>query len=137
MAKAAHANTLPSSLDSTVVQSSLHARLPAFMRPTSKYALVRLRVPVANRDLSLSQKQGVLPLWFVDKTDYSRVGAGDIVETIGLTDLIRGQDAAIKIRVTKRDGQVFEVPTRHTMSADQLKWLRAGSALNHIRAQMG
>ena len=84
------------------------------------------------------QKQGVLPLWFADKADYGRVGAGDVVETLGLADLLEGKlDAAIRLRVTPRDGGApFEVPVRHTMSADQLKWLRAGSALNHIRAQI-
>ncbi|KAH9846052.1 aconitate hydratase [Lenzites betulinus] len=86
------------------------------------------------------KKQGVLPLWFADKADYSRIGAGDVVETVGLADLLSGRDAsanAIRLRVTPRAGGApFEVPTRHTMSADQLKWLRAGSALNHIRAQI-
>ncbi|OBZ78764.1 Homocitrate dehydratase, mitochondrial, partial [Grifola frondosa] len=77
------------------------------------------------------KKQGVLPLWFVDKADYSRIGAGDVVETIGLEDLLNGKaDASIKLRVVRRNGDVFEIPTRHTMSSDQLKWLRAGSALN-------
>jgi homoaconitase len=67
--------------------------------------------------------------------DYSKIGSGDILETIGLADVLAGKaDAAIKIRVTKSDNSSFEIPTRHTMSADQLKWLRAGSALNHIRA---
>lgn len=82
------------------------------------------------------QKQGVLPLWFADKADYSRISSGDVVETLGLTELLGGRDAQVRIRVTKRDGEVFEVPTKHTMSADQLKWLRAGSALNYIRSQM-
>ena len=83
------------------------------------------------------QKQGILPLWFVDKNDYTRIGAGDVVETLGLADLLEGKaDASIRLRVTRRSGETFEVPVRHTMSADQLKWLRAGSALNHIRAQI-
>lgn len=82
----------------------------------------------------LLQKQGILPLWFVDKADYARIGAGDVVETIGLEDLLNGKDRpTITIRVTKRNGETFEIPTSHTMSADQLKWLAAGSALNHIR----
>ncbi|KAF8203070.1 aconitase family-domain-containing protein [Pholiota molesta] len=81
------------------------------------------------------KKQGVLPLWFADKADYSRIGSGDILETIGLTDVFNGNAcASIKIKVTKLDGTVFEVATKHTMSADQLNWLRAGSALNHIRS---
>ncbi|KAI0768450.1 aconitate hydratase [Trametes elegans] len=85
------------------------------------------------------KKQGILPLWFVDKADYSRIGSGDVVETLGLADLLEGRDTsdrAIRLRVTRRNGETFEIPTRHTMSADQLKWLRAGSALNHIRAQI-
>ncbi|EPT04170.1 hypothetical protein FOMPIDRAFT_154300 [Fomitopsis schrenkii] len=83
------------------------------------------------------KKQGILPLWFADKADYARIGSGDVVETIGLTDLLNGApDATIKLRVARRNGDVFEIPTKHTMSSDQLKWLRAGSALNYIRSQV-
>ncbi|KAL1952132.1 hypothetical protein VTO73DRAFT_1281 [Trametes versicolor] len=86
------------------------------------------------------KKQGVLPVWFADKADYGRVGSGDVVETLGLADLLEGRDTsehAIRLRVTPRGGgAAFEIRTRHTMSEDQLKWLRAGSALNHIRAQI-
>lgn len=83
------------------------------------------------------QKQGVLPLWFVDKADYSRIGSGDVLETFGLEDLMNGnEDAVIKLRVTNPRGDIFEIPTRHTMSSDQVKWLKAGSALNFIRSQM-
>ncbi|KAF9036433.1 aconitate hydratase [Hymenopellis radicata] len=84
------------------------------------------------------KKQGVLPLWFADKSDYSRIGAGDTVETIGLDALLKGNtsDDLIKIKVTPRVGEPFFVTARHTMSADQLKWLQAGSALNYIRSVM-
>ncbi|KAF9229519.1 aconitate hydratase [Gyrodon lividus] len=83
------------------------------------------------------KKQGVLPLWFADKADYSRIGSGDVVETLGLADLLNGdQSVVIKLRVIKRDGQTFEIPTKHTMSVDQLNWFKAGSALNFIRSQM-
>lgn len=81
------------------------------------------------------KKQGVLPLWFADKADYDRIGSGDIVETVGLADLLEGKPGAeIKINVTKADGESFQIATKHTMSADQLNWLRAGSALNYIRS---
>ncbi|THH31988.1 hypothetical protein EUX98_g2192 [Antrodiella citrinella] len=83
------------------------------------------------------KKQGVLPLWFADKADYSRIGSGDIVETHGLANLLNGSyDAEIALKVTKRNGEIFTIPTKHTMSKDQLKWLRAGSALNHISAHI-
>lgn len=84
-----------------------------------------------------TQKQGILPLWFADKADYARIGAGDLIETVGLADLLNGTpDATIKLMVTRRNGEVLEIPTKHTMSSDQLKWLRAGSALNYIRSQV-
>jgi homoaconitase len=88
--------------------------------------------------LTATQKQGVLPLWFADKADYTRIGAGDALETVGLAALLDGDAAApLALRVTPRAGGApFDVPVTHTLSGDQLKWLRAGSALNHIRAQM-
>lgn len=90
------------------------------------------------RYLGILQKQGVLPLWFADKNDYGRIGSGDVVETMGVHDLISGKpDAVVRVKVTTRAGESFEIPTKHTMSSDQLKWLRAGSALNHIRSQLG
>ncbi|KAF7306693.1 PH domain-containing protein [Mycena indigotica] len=83
------------------------------------------------------KKQGVLPLWFVDKNDYSRIGSGDDVKTVGVSQLLSGNiSATIKLRVTKANGDVFEIPTKHTMSEDQVRWLQAGSALNYIRSQM-
>ncbi|KAG8698692.1 aconitate hydratase [Ceratobasidium sp. 394] len=81
------------------------------------------------------KKQGVLPLWFADKADYGKINSGDQVETVGLANIVAGEPGAqVKLRVTPRgEGAPFEIATRHTMSADQLKWLQAGSALNHIR----
>ena len=76
-------------------------------------------------------------MWFADKADYSLIASGDLVETQGLTDLLNGiPDASIKLKVTKRNGEILEIPTTHTMSKDQLNWLRAGSALNYIRSQI-
>ena len=78
----------------------------------------------------------MLPLWFFDKSDYSKIGSGDVLETIGLADVLTGKpDGVIKVKVTKPDNSTFEIPTRHTLSSDQLKWLRAGSALNYIRSK--
>jgi hypothetical protein len=100
---------------------------------TPSFSLTLTRI-----SLTATQKQGVLPLWFADKADYMRIGAGDALETIGLAALLDGDAAApLALRVTPRAGGApFDVPVTHTLSGDQLKWLRAGSALNHIRAQM-
>ncbi|KAF9028825.1 hypothetical protein BDP27DRAFT_912607 [Rhodocollybia butyracea] len=49
-------------------------------------------------------------LWFADKADYSRIGSGDMIETVGLADLLEGKpDATIKLRVTSREGKMFEI----------------------------
>lgn len=80
------------------------------------------------------QKQGVLPLWLADKNDYGRISSGDKVETVGLADLLSGKGQEVQLRITKKNGETFLIKTTHTMSTDQLQWLQAGSALNHIRA---
>jgi homoaconitase len=42
----------------------------------------------------------------------------------------------IKLRVKKQStGEVVEIETKHTMSKDQVGWLRAGSALNMVKAE--
>ncbi|KAM6498293.1 Aconitase family (aconitate hydratase) domain containing protein [Amanita muscaria] len=83
------------------------------------------------------KKQGVLPLWFVNQEDYSRIASGDVIETVGLAETLQEiKGASIDLKVTKLSGEVLMIPTKHTMSEDQLKWLRAGSALNYIRSQI-
>jgi homoaconitase len=75
-------------------------------------------------------------LWFSDKEDYTRIGSGDTVEVVGLTGLFSGEPTSLKVRVTPRKGDQFEIPVSHTMSPEQLKWLKAGSALNYIRSRL-
>lgn len=91
------------------------------------------------------RKQGVVTLLFENEQDYERIGSGDMVETVNLADLLRPgvedvQDVQVRVRVTKLDddGNVreqFELPTRHSLSKTHLQWIRAGSALNDIRAK--
>jgi len=80
------------------------------------------------------KKQGILPLWLVNKDDYLLISSGDVVETVGLEDVINGSSSAsVRLKVTRPSGEVSWVETSHTMSSDQIRWLRAGSALNYIR----
>ncbi|KIO17360.1 hypothetical protein M407DRAFT_85069, partial [Tulasnella calospora MUT 4182] len=44
-------------------------------------------------------------------------------------------NAQVTLKVTKKDGSKVEIATRHTLSADQIKWVKAGSALNYIKEQ--
>ncbi|EKC99706.1 aconitate hydratase [Trichosporon asahii var. asahii CBS 8904] len=81
------------------------------------------------------KKQGILPLWFADKADYAKISAGDKVQTEGLKELLANGEGQISLKVTKPNGEVLTIPTTHTMSADQINWLRSGSALNFIGEQ--
>lgn len=80
------------------------------------------------------KKQGILPLWLADKSAYADISAHDRVQTIGLDAIMDGTASSDKVvlRVTKPNGEVKEVECRHTLSTDQVEWLRAGSALNWI-----
>lgn len=87
--------------------------------------------------LTLFQKQGILPLWFSNKDDFHRIGQSDLIETIGLEKALNGSaDNRIDLRISRKNGDTFLVQTYHTMSRDQLRWLRAGSALNYIKQQI-
>ncbi|KAK4052418.1 aconitate hydratase [Microbotryomycetes sp. JL201] len=81
-------------------------------------------------------KQGVLPLTFKNETDYSLIDAGDKVSTKGFNSLLRdgNLNSQIKVVVEKPDGTVKEIETEHALSADQVQWLKYGSALNMIKA---
>lgn len=88
------------------------------------------------------KKQGVVPLTFADKADYDKIDAIDVVETVGLWDVLKsGGEGEVKLRVTKKGdalmGQVVEIPVRHTLSKDQCGFIVAGSALNLLAKKKG
>ncbi|KAL5404471.1 hypothetical protein PMIN04_012587 [Paraphaeosphaeria minitans] len=78
------------------------------------------------------KKQGMLPLTFADPQDYDKIQPGDRVTLVGVEDgeLLPSKQATL--RVTNRTGAFWEAPLNHSYSEGHLKWLRAGSALNHI-----
>ncbi|RDW93792.1 aconitate hydratase ACO2 [Aspergillus mulundensis] len=77
------------------------------------------------------KKQGVVPLTFADKADYDRIDACDVIATEGLYETLKnGGKGEVKIRVTKKSGEEFVIPVKHTLSADQAAFILAGSALN-------
>lgn len=81
------------------------------------------------------KKQGMLPLTFADEADYDKIASGDLLETVGLVDLIaKGGDngGELDIKVTKPSGETFTIKAKHTMSKDQLEFFKAGSAINYI-----
>lgn len=77
------------------------------------------------------KKQGVLPLTFKNDADYEKINGGDVIETQGLKTLAPG--SPVKLIVTKPDGSKISIDAVHTLSEDQLQWIREGSALNLIK----
>lgn len=77
------------------------------------------------------KKQGLLALTFTDATDYERIREGDRVSLLDLAELAPG--APVRCLVQHRDGSAEVILLRHSCSASQLEWFRAGSALNAAR----
>jgi len=79
------------------------------------------------------KKQGVLALTFVNPEDYNKVREDDRVAVEGLKNLSPGKNLIVKL--THKDGTTDSFEGKHTLSAEQIDWFKAGSALNHIANQ--
>lgn len=79
------------------------------------------------------KKQGMLPLTFADPKDYERVQEDDRVSILGLAALAPGKTLTVELK--HKDGKVDRIQAKHTFSADQVAWFRAGGALNLLRQQ--
>ncbi|HEY9550485.1 MAG TPA: hypothetical protein VIR45_13380, partial [Kiloniellaceae bacterium] len=77
------------------------------------------------------KKQGLLALTFSDPADYERVRADDRVSLIDLQKMAPGKP--VTCRLAHADGTVEELALKHSFTAEQLAWFRAGSALNVMR----
>jgi aconitate hydratase len=76
------------------------------------------------------KKQGVLALHFANPSDYDKIKETDVVSLVDLQNLAPGK--AVVMKVKHADGASEEIQLKHTYNAEQLKWFRAGSALNLI-----
>ncbi|HEX9655417.1 MAG TPA: aconitate hydratase [Bacteroidota bacterium] len=79
------------------------------------------------------KKQGVLPLTFVDPNDYDKVREDDRVSIVGLNTFAPG--IALRMLLKHSDGSIDECLLNHTFNDNQIRWFRAGSALNLIAAE--
>jgi aconitate hydratase len=81
------------------------------------------------------KKQGILPLTFADPTDYGKVQEDDRIDLLGLADLAPGEPVTCVLH--HPDGSEDRIELNHTMTAEQITWFRAGSALNKIKEMGG
>jgi aconitate hydratase len=77
------------------------------------------------------KKQGVLALTFANAEDYNKIQEKDLLTIRGLQSLAPGVNLVLEAQHT--DGTVDKIEVKHTYNAEQIKWFRAGSALNLIR----
>ena len=78
------------------------------------------------------KKQGMLPLTFADPKDYDKIQEDDKV-TLKVSEI--APDKPVKMIIKHKDGSTEEALLNHTMNEAQIKWFKAGSALNLIAHQ--
>jgi aconitate hydratase len=78
------------------------------------------------------KKQGILPLLFKNAKDYELIDQADRVSIVGLNTL--APKSIVKAEIKKPDGKTHSIELVHSMTAEQIKWFQAGSALNAARA---
>lgn len=84
------------------------------------------------------KKQGVVPLTFVNESDYDVINSCDEVETVGLLDVLKsGGQGSVELIVRRKGAEVKRVKTKHTLSRDQCGFVIAGSALNLLARRAG
>ncbi len=108
-----------------------HAAMEPRFR-NAKAVICRSFARIAETNL---KKQGVLPLWFSDPTDYDKIAVDDRIAIVGLDDL--APDQPVQCEIHKADGTVVPFTCSQTMNAEHIAWFRAGGALNIIRQQQG
>lgn len=77
------------------------------------------------------KKQGILPLTFVDASDYDAVLEDDRIDLIGITTLAPG--STVQAVFHHSDGTSTECSLKHSLNDEQIRWFKAGSALNSLR----
>jgi aconitate hydratase len=79
------------------------------------------------------KKQGVLAITFTDKDDYNKVKEDDKISITGLGDFTPGR--LLTLELNHSDGRKDSVKVEHSYNEAQIKWFRAGSALNLISSE--
>ncbi|MEM0994542.1 MAG: aconitase family protein, partial [Bacteroidota bacterium] len=80
------------------------------------------------------KKQGMLALTFVQPADYDKVRQDDQVSIEGFEAMSPNQNLIIVLH--HADGTEARFEVAHTYNQAQIDWVRAGSALNKIRADV-
>ncbi len=78
------------------------------------------------------KKQGVLAVTFLNKEDYNKVREDDKISIMGLSDFAPGHK--LNVTLNHSDGRSEIIEVTHSYNETQIKWFKAGSALNLLRS---
>ncbi|WP_051286102.1 aconitate hydratase [Salinimicrobium terrae] len=78
---------------------------------------------------------GILPLEFIDISDYDKIEQGDHVNLLNLREDVKNRNN-IKVVVDKQNGQRVEFDTKHSMSDRQIQVLLKGGIINEFKEQL-
>ena len=81
------------------------------------------------------KKQGMLALTFVNPSDYDKIRQDDFVTIQDFENMQPGKNLIIQLNHSDGTTDSFEVS--HTYNHAQIDWVKAGSALNKIRKDLG
>src|SRR5438034_151446 len=76
------------------------------------------------------KKQGILALSFADPKDYDQIEQTDRISVVNLQNLKPGKPVTVVVH--KADGKEITIQTHHSLTAQQISWFKAGSALNAL-----
>ena len=109
------------------------SREHAAMEPRNlgvKAVLVRSFARIHETNL---KKQGMLALTFDNPDDYDLVQEEDDIDIVGLTEF--APDEQLTVVLNHKNGTTDSFKVNHTYNKNQIKWFKAGSALNLIKQQ--
>ena len=93
-----------------------------------KVVLVRSFARIHETNL---KKQGMLALTFANPADYDKILEGDSFDLTGLSSFAPGKP--LELLIHHAGGATGVILLNHTYSDLQIKWFRAGSALNYMK----
>jgi aconitate hydratase len=79
------------------------------------------------------KKQGLLALSFENPDDYEKILEDDRISLEGVTKL--APSSSIKVILNHADGSKESFTAVHTLNEEQIRWFKAGSALNLLREE--
>ncbi|KAH6959481.1 aconitase family-domain-containing protein [Fusarium avenaceum] len=82
------------------------------------------------------KKQGMFPLTFENPADYDKIKEGDMISLQDVDGNGLKPNKQVTMLVTDKDGSQWTAQLSHSFHLHQLKWLKAGSALNHIKRSL-